>query len=117
MATKRRRSSSNYIGSVKAGFERAKSMRTIGVAAGFVAAKPINAGIIKAAPKFFGTDGGNPNKLFTKERFARTGLKVALASVFGAIAVASKNDIAVGVGTGGAAGELLSIVRDYGLEA
>lgn len=116
---RRRRSSGGIggnIGKLKQGYERAKSMRTIGVAAGFIGVKPFNGLIIEQFPDAFGVDGGTTGgNLLNTQRLARTGLKVGAASIGAAATLASKNDAVMGAGTGFAAGQLLAIVRDWGV--
>jgi len=110
-----RKGVSSSFSRLKKGYERAKSMRTIGVAGGFIAAKPLNGLVFEQFPNAFGTDGGQAGNLFNQERLARTGFKVAAASIGAAMTLASKNDAIIGAGTGFAAGEIISITRDFGV--
>lgn len=102
---------------LRASFERQKSVQTIATAGGVIVVKPIMEQVFKVSPNTFGTTMyANGADLMDTQRIARTVARLGVGVVIGAVGMASKNDIARGLGFGVGVGALVSIMKDWGVD-
>lgn len=106
-----------YSKSAQESFERLKSIQTISTAGGVIVTPPIMEQVFKLSPETFGQKfSADGTELLDSQRLARTGARLAVAVVIGAVGLSMKNEIAKGVGFGVGIGALASIMRDWGVD-